>query len=174
MPEQSLLKACLRVSVNENNGICLSCCAAFSSFFLLKKAKTICVDHSSEEAKSAIKATNEAGMAATAAKRIGSIAQVASTSASARCVESGASKARTKSSKRCDFKRGNAMRANSSESTQVFCKRGYPAGCFVVKVRSNSALWATQRASPTNSTSPANASLGSGAFAMSSCVICVK
>lgn len=35
-----------------------------------------------------------------------------------------APKARTRSSKRCDFMRGSAIRARSSESIQVFSNRG--------------------------------------------------
>ena len=63
-------------------------------------------------------------IAATPASRMRKMAQVASTSASARCVDKGAPKARTRSSKRCDFMRGSAIRARSSESIQVFSNRG--------------------------------------------------
>ena len=93
---------------------------AASRYAFAKWSNTTCVDHCDTSAIPAISHTSAGGIVATPANRIRRIAQVAATSASARCVESGAPKARTRSRSRCEVSRGSAMRARSSESIQVF------------------------------------------------------
>ena len=133
-----------------------------------KYSNTTTVGQSFGSSIEAISRSNIVGMASTAASRIRRRAQVAATSSSARCVDRGAPKAFTRSMSRWDFMRGSAMRDKSRESTQVFSSSGQPVGCFVVKLRSNSALWATTTASPTKAARSARASDAEGASATSS------